>query len=84
MDDRFKLTTTDNPYNPFTEWEAWFLTDWTLGYNTCGLLARTCGNSDLDDGSLSDAMKRIVKDNFSGRHILVTEKEFDELIKTVD
>lgn len=34
------LTTIDNPYDPFTEWDDWFAYDEQKGYHTCGLLAR--------------------------------------------
>lgn len=36
----YRLTTVDNPYNPFTNFEQWFLFDIEMGYNTCGYLAR--------------------------------------------
>lgn len=37
---QFMLTTVDNPFNPFNEFESWFAFDTTNGYNTCGLIAR--------------------------------------------
>ena len=34
------LSTADNPYNPFEEFDKWFQYDLLKGYNTCGYLAR--------------------------------------------
>ena len=35
-----RITTVDNPYDPFTQFESWFMFDSEKGYNTCGYLAR--------------------------------------------
>jgi hypothetical protein len=80
MDNRFLLTTTDNPINPHKDWDAWYLLDVALGHDTCGLLNRVCGDVNLDDGSLHDAMVEIVQYNLSGKHIMVDEDNFEALI----
>ena len=45
------LTTTDNPYNPFTQFRNWFLFDAEKGYYSCGYLARI---AHLADGMSED------------------------------
>ena len=39
MNDTF-LTTTDNPYNPFTQFDQWYTYDYDKGYMTCALVAK--------------------------------------------
>lgn len=34
------LTTIDNPYDPFTEFNKWLAYDNSMGYDSCGLVAR--------------------------------------------
>lgn len=34
------LTTADNPYNPFTHPNEWYMYDMTHGYDTCGYIDR--------------------------------------------
>lgn len=38
--DKVMLTTTDNPINPFDDWDAWYSEDLRLGHDTCGYIAR--------------------------------------------
>ena len=39
------LTTFDNPFNPFTQFNEWFVWDVSHGYNSCGYLARIARTS---------------------------------------
>jgi hypothetical protein len=50
MDEEYMLTTIDNPYDPFTQFESWLAYDEQKGYNTNGLLARLT----LDSNELSN------------------------------
>ena len=38
--DECAITTVDNPYDPFTQFNHWFLYDCEKGYYSCGYLAR--------------------------------------------
>lgn len=40
------LTTADNPFDPFTQFFAWFNYDWRMGYNTCGWIDKLAPTSD--------------------------------------
>lgn len=58
------LTTFDNPFNPFKDFEAWWKYDLILGHDCCGLLARVSRTSDLfsdeiNDKLIEDAMDQI-------------------------
>lgn len=35
----YALSTVDNPYNPFDEFDKWLQYDISRGYNCCGILA---------------------------------------------
>lgn len=65
------LTTTDNPYDPFTQWEEWLAWDDAAGYCTPGLLARiTRMSSELSEGdqyqAVQVAIDEIVRENVLG------------------
>lgn len=42
-----RLSTVDNPYNPFTQWEDWLNYDLTAQHDTCAVLSRHCYTSDM-------------------------------------
>lgn len=42
----YRLTTFDNPFDPFDDFTSWFLYDIEKGYNTCSKLARIAQLSD--------------------------------------
>ena len=72
------LTTIDNPYNPFTEFDEWLSFDTAKGYNTCGYLARIAMSSDeLSDAdqslAIEQAIDEIVEMNVNGLYIKITE-----------
>ena len=46
MENEVTLTTVDNPFNPFKEFDEWFLYDTSKGYNSCSYLARIAKLSD--------------------------------------
>jgi hypothetical protein len=62
----FMLSTYDNSFNPFTEFEAWLKEDARLGHNCCGLLARTSNVNDIasdqeNNKKILEAMDFIVR-----------------------
>lgn len=65
----YMLTTFDNPFNPFKEFEAWYKYDfYYLRHDTCGLLARTSNISDVSseevqEMSIDEAMNEICRNN---------------------
>ena len=78
----FMLTTVDNPFNPFTQWDEWFAYDMKMGYHTCALLARvtvtTDELSDVDqDLTLQQAIDEVVQYNVSGMHRKVSSSFFE-------
>lgn len=74
------LTTVDNPYDPFTQFDDWRDYDESFGYFTCGLLARI---DPIDSSSLTDsqveqaneaAIDRIIEEDPFGIYIKVRDK----------
>lgn len=68
------LTTLDNPFDPFTQWDEWFFYDTYLGHHTCAYLARVARSSDElseadQDLSIMQAIDEIIKLNVNGLYV---------------
>ena len=61
-----RLTTHDNPYDPFEQFVQWYLFDCEKGYYTCSKLARLA--------QLTDDMSSVEQER-------ETERAIDEIIK---
>lgn len=48
------LTTVDNPYNPFDDFDKWLNYDILKGYNCCGIVARIAPGVDMIDEDFDD------------------------------
>ena len=58
---QYWVTTTDNPFDPFTDWDRWYHFDeFERRYCTTGLIARfnTCLLDDPPDYVLEESIKR--------------------------
>lgn len=59
--DEHMLTTVDNPYDPFTQWDEWDAYDRACGYNTTSYLARVVRTSDeLSEADQSLAIEQAI------------------------
>jgi len=68
---RHRLTTVDNPHDPFDDYPAWFSFDTASGYHSPSLLARIVQDSDqlsdVDQELANEqAIDEIVKENVMG------------------
>lgn len=71
MIEQVMLTTIDNPFDPFTQFEDWYAFDVEKGYNTCAYLARIAKTSDElspqdEELAIQLAIDEIVKLNILG------------------
>lgn len=69
MASRCALTTFDNPWNPFTQFDSWFLFDVEKGYNSCAYLARIAKTSEQltdeeNNEAIESAIDEIIKYDF--------------------
>lgn len=72
------LSTSDNPYNPFTQFDEWYAWDEAAGYHTSAYLARVLVTSDeLSEAdqslALEQAIDEIVQENVLGIYIKVAD-----------
>ena len=63
MANEVMLTTIDNPYNPFEQFDLWLLFDKEKGYNTCEYLARVVNlTNDMSEKEIEVATNRAIDD----------------------
>lgn len=72
------LSTTDNPFNPWTHYDQWFDWDTSRGYNTASYLATVvqlinANGRVSDDEALALAIDDILEFNITGNYVLVPE-----------
>lgn len=73
------LTTIDNPFDPFTQFDEWFAFDESKGYHSCSYLARIAKTSDElseadEERAIELAIDEIVKLNILGIYKKVTKE----------
>lgn len=72
------LSTIDNPFNPFEDFDSWFLFDVEKGYNSCSYLARIAKTSnefteEEEAEEIERAIDEIIKYDFMNLYIKITE-----------
>ncbi|NCU27941.1 hypothetical protein EOM86_14690 [Candidatus Nomurabacteria bacterium] len=82
MISNYLLTTIDNPYDPFDQFDLWFMFDTEKGYDSCGYLGRIARTSsafseDENEEEIERAIDEIIKYDFRQIHKKV-RKEVDE------
>lgn len=82
----YMLTTIDNPYNPFTQWDLWYNFDEKSGHCSCGYLDRVSATSDgftevENIRELNRAIDWIVKNDPTNLYRKVSEDNFESVIE---
>ena len=77
------LTTIDNPFNPFEQFNEWFMFDVEKGYNSCGYLSRIARTSDQltdeeNDEEIERAIDEIIQYDFLNIYKKVTENSSNQ------
>ena len=77
------LTTIDNPFNPFEDFDSWFLFDMEKGYNSCGRLMRVANIPDdltesEENEAIESAIDTIIKYDFMNIYTKVTNENADK------
>lgn len=78
----YAITTVDNPYDPFDQFDSWYMFDLDKGYNSCSYLDRVARTSDQltpeeNDQEIKRAIKEIIRYDYRDIYRMVT-KEIDD------
>lgn len=73
------LTTSDNPHDPFDDFDSWFAYDTRAGHHTSSYLARIVVTSDElsqadQDRVITEAIDEIVRENINGLYVKVSRE----------
>ena len=76
------LSTIDNPFDPFNDFDSWFRYDCDKGYNSCSYLDRIARTSDQlsdeeNDSEIERAIDEIIKYDFMNVYIKVKRDDAD-------
>lgn len=87
MTNECMISTVDNPFNPFKQWDDWLNWDTSKGYDTCGTLARISMTSnalsdDMNEEEINRAMDVMVE-NCPTLFIKLHKSTADETIKSL-
>lgn len=77
---KFLVTTLDNPFDPFTQFDDWYSFDTEKGYNTCSYLARIAKTSNElsqkdKEQAINDAVKEIIRMNILGIYRIAVQND---------
>ena len=80
------LTTIDNPFDPFDQFDSWYRFDMDKGYCSCSYLARIARTSDQftdkeNNQEIERAIDEIIKYDFKNIYKKVTRTVEEELEK---
>lgn len=76
------LTTIDNPYDPFNQFDQWYMFDIDKGYGSCSYLDRVARTSSQlseqeNDNEIERAIDEILQFDFQNIYKKVTEKSLE-------
>jgi hypothetical protein len=84
---RTAITTVDNPFNPFTDFDSWFRFDCDKGYNTCAYLARISRPSETNsekenEEAVEEAIDEIIQYDFMNIYRKIDEKNAEKQLES--
>ena len=87
MEKQSRLTTFDNPYNPFVDFAEWYMFDCANEHNTCSRLARIMNtDNEMTEKEVNDERERAIdlmlKYDFVGEYFKGTKEEIDKWLET--
>jgi len=75
----YMLTTNDNPYDPFVDFDKWYNFDVSHGYYTCQILGALALTSDgvseaINSANIDEAVRSILSTDYENLYKIVYEK----------